>query len=134
MKNIETISHEGETLAIIIRHNHYSDGVDFLTPDHYPQQLAFMGHGAGKIIQAHIHNKIPRQIDHTSEVLVIRKGTLKANIYDKNKKFISTHELGAGDIILLAAGGHGFEAISDVEMIEIKQGPFLGDQDKVRFS
>ena len=37
------------------------------------------------------------------------------------------------DIILLAFGGHGFECLEEVEMIEIKQGPYLGEQDKVRF-
>ena len=46
---------------------------------------------------------------------------------------MESHLLEAGDIILLAAGGHGFEVIEEVEMVEIKQGPYLGDRDKVRF-
>lgn len=41
--------------------------------------------------------------------------------------------LHAGDVILLASGGHGFEIIEAAEIIEVKQGPYLGDEDKVRF-
>ena len=41
--------------------------------------------------------------------------------------------LNKGDIILLIKGGHGFSVIEDVKMIEVKQGPYAGDKDKIRF-
>jgi hypothetical protein len=41
--------------------------------------------------------------------------------------------LHGGDVILLIKGGHGFEVEEDVEMFEIKQGPYAGDADKTRF-
>ncbi len=34
---------------------------------------------------------------------------------------------------MLVSGGHGFKVIDEVEMIEVKQGPYSGDQDKKRF-
>lgn len=37
-------------------------------------------------------------------------------------------------MILLIKGGHGFEILEELEMIEVKQGPYVGDNDKVRFS
>jgi len=37
-------------------------------------------------------------------------------------------------VILLASGGHGFEVLEDLEMIEVKQGPYAGDADKTRFA
>ena len=30
-------------------------------------------------------------------------------------------------------GGHGFEVLEELEMIEVKQGPYAGDRDKTRF-
>jgi hypothetical protein len=36
-------------------------------------------------------------------------------------------------VILLALGGHGFQVIESVEIIEVKQGPYAGDKDKTRF-
>lgn len=46
---------------------------------------------------------------------------------------IHSRILTVGDVILLADGGHGFEALEDLEIIEIKQGPFAGNCDKTRF-
>ena len=50
-----------------------------------------------------------------------------------DRRFVCTRTLGAGDAILLASGGHGFTVLEEVEMFEVKQGPFAGDDDKVRF-
>ena len=37
-----------------------------------------------------------------------------------------------GDTILLTSGGHGFKVLEEVEMIEVKQGPYSGEMDKTR--
>ena len=34
---------------------------------------------------------------------------------------------------MLVHGGHGFKVINDVEMLEIKQGPYVLSKDKVKF-
>ena len=41
---------------------------------------------------------------------------------------------GAGDVILLIEGGHGFEVLEEIEMVEVKQGPYAGERDKERFT
>jgi len=130
---IEQIEHNGTIFAIIIRNNYSKPGVTFCTPNEYSQQLAYMSHPKGKIIQAHIHNPVKREVLYTKEVLFIKKGKLKTNFYTDDKKFISSVVLESGDCILLAYGGHGFECLEDVEMIEVKQGPYAGEQDKTRF-
>ena len=33
----------------------------------------------------------------------------------------------------MAAGGHGFEMLEASEIIEVKQGPYVGEFDKTRF-
>lgn len=131
---IENIEHNSETLAIIIRSNFNSEGIHFFTPDNFSQQMAFMKHGAGKNIDAHVHNSVHRDVYYTNEVLFIRKGKLRVDFYDENKKYLESRVLNAGDFILLVAGGHGFKVIEDIEMIEIKQGPYAGNQDKTRFA
>jgi hypothetical protein len=47
--------------------------------------------------------------------------------------YLESRILSAGDVILLAFGGHGFEMLEPTEIIEVKQGPYAGDQDKTRF-
>lgn len=133
MSNIQTIDNNGETLGIIIRNSHTCEGVDFLTPDAYSQQLAYMHHPKDKLIDAHVHNPVHRSVVYTQEVLVIKKGKLRVDFYDNNRKYLESRLLESGDVILLAAGGHGFKVIEEVDMIEIKQGPYSGDADKQRF-
>lgn len=130
---IERIVHNGKELAIIIRNDFYKEGIEFLTEEHYSQQLAYMHHPKGKKIDAHIHNHQERSIVLTQEVLVIKKGILRVDFYENDRSYLKSTLLYSGDIILLASGGHGFEVLEEVEMIEIKQGPYLGERDKVRF-
>ena len=131
---VKKIEYKGKTLAIIIKNDYSKDGVEFFTPNDFSQQLAYMKHPKGKRIDAHTHNIVKREVSFTKEVLIIKKGKLRVDFYEDDQTYIESHIIEQGDIILLAFGGHGFECLEEVEMIEIKQGPYLGDQDKVRFT
>lgn len=130
---IENVQYGGTLVALVIRSDHGANGVEFLTPRDSPQQLACMHHPAGKVLRAHVHNRVERRIDVTQEVLFIKRGKLRVDFYDDDRKVFASRVLEAGDVILLAAGGHGFEVLEEVEMIEVKQGPYLGEQDKTVF-
>ena len=130
---VERIENQGEEMAIIIRSNYSEEGIHFLTPDNYSQQLAYMHHKAGHQIIPHFHNMVSRTVHYTQEVLVIRKGRVKVNFYNTDKEGVADTILNAGDVILLCSGGHGFEILQETEMIEIKQGPYVGENDKTRF-
>lgn len=130
---IEEIKNKEEILAIIIRNEFSKEGVSFVTPQTFPEQLAFMKHTKGKIIAPHVHNQVSRQINYTQEVLFIRRGKLQVNFYSSERVYLESVTLQSGDVILLAGGGHGFVALEDTEMIEVKQGPYVGEIDKTRF-
>lgn len=133
MGQVEEIRKKNKMLAMIIRNDYACEGVDFITPNEYSQQVAYMHHPEGKVIDAHVHNMVHRNVVLTQEVLFIKKGTLRVDFYDEYEDYLESRELHAGDIILLVSGGHGFEALEEVEMIEVKQGPYAGEQDKRRF-
>lgn len=130
---VEKVVFDNKVYAIIIRSNYHEEGIHFLTEGDYSQQLAYMHHPKGKIIDAHIHNHEERSIVLTQEVLVIKKGILRVDFYNDDFSYLESILLYSGDIILLASGGHGFEVLEEVEMVEIKQGPYLGERDKTRF-
>ncbi|MBI3518187.1 MAG: hypothetical protein HY062_02360 [Bacteroidetes bacterium] len=135
MQNIEHIlNKDKQVMAIIISHRFNEKGIHFFTPNEFSQQLAYMNHPAGKIIEPHYHNAVQRNVVFTQEVLVIKKGKLKVNFYDDELNYTESRILEAGDVILLSSGGHGFEVIEDLEMIEVKQGPYQGESDKTRFT
>lgn len=130
---IEVIENNGELLAIIVRDGFDKPGISFFTPNDLSQQLAYMHHPAGKMIEPHVHNPVPREVHYTQEVLFIKRGKLRVDFYDKTQKYLHSRVLVSGDVILLATGGHGFEALEEVRMVEVKQGPYAGDSDKTRF-
>ena len=123
----------GNLLAILIRRSFRRDGIEFFTPGEFSQQLAYMNRPAGYRIDPHVHNDVQREVAKTLEVLFIREGKVKIDFYTSERDFVGERTLEAGDVILLCSGGHGFTMIEPTEMIEVKQGPYVGDEDKTRF-
>jgi len=118
----------------IIKSGYSPEKTEFYTPDDYSQQLGIIKYPKDGLIKPHFHNKLTREVFFTQEVLVIRKGKVKVNLYDQHLNYICSKILMQGDTILLASGGHGFEMLEDSEMLEIKQGPYNGvSNDKTHF-
>ena len=131
---VDYIRHNGVLLAVIVGGSFSEPGIHFFTPDELSQQLAYMRHPVGKVIPPHVHTPVPRTVEYTQEVLVIKRGKLRVDFYDEKRSYLQSRILSAGDVILLAVGGHGFEVLEEIEMIEVKQGPYAGEQDKERFA
>ena len=131
---IETLKSGDQLLAVIISRDFHEPGIHFFTPNDLSQQLAYMRHPAGKVIDPHVHNPVSRTVQYTQEVLFIKRGKLRVDFYDDSQVYLESRVLEGGDVILLATGGHGFEILEEIEMIEVKQGPYAGDQDKTRFA
>ncbi|MCS7213387.1 MAG: hypothetical protein NZ927_04110 [Candidatus Calescibacterium sp.] len=129
----EYIYSKGELIAVILRNNFKSEKIVFLTPNNLSQQLGYLPHKKGNIIRAHRHVYNKREVHFTQEMILIKKGKVKVNLYDSQKNYICSETLTEGDIILLCGGGHGFEILEDSVMIELKQGPYTGEEDKERF-
>jgi len=130
---IHQITRNNKILSIIIKGNFQKDGIEFFTPDDFSQQLAYMKRPKGYIIKPHIHNIVERKVEYTQEVLFIKRGKVRVDFYDEDRNYLKSVILDEGDVILLAHGGHVFEMIEETEIIEVKQGPYAGDMDKVRF-
>lgn len=130
---VEEIKLNGNLFAIIVRNSFKIPGITFFTSGEWSQQLAYMNHPKGKLIEPHVHNPVKREVHYTQEVLFIKRGKLRVDFYSEDQEYIESSILGEGDVILLMTGGHGFEVLEEIEMIEVKQGPYAGDQDKTRF-
>lgn len=129
----EEIRIEGKLCALILRVEFDEPGIQFFTPNDFSQQLASMSYQAGRAIPAHTHNPVARNVMHTQETLFIRKGKVRVDFFTDDREYVTSRILGAGDVILLIAGGHGFEVLEELNMVEVKQGPYAGDADKTRF-
>ena len=130
---VENIFDNNKLLSVIIRASYKSEGIEFFTPDDFSQQLAYMNRPKNYVIPPHVHNSVQRNVSLTQEVLFIKSGKVRVDYYDDEKKYLESKILNKGDVVLLASGGHGFQMIDDSEIIEVKQGPYSGEMDKVRF-
>ena len=133
MDMVEKVNDNGNNIAIIIRASFKKNDIHFFTPHDYSQQLAYMKRPKEYEIEPHVHKVVKREVHLTQEVLFIKSGRVRVDFYDNEKRYLESRILEVGDVILLAGGGHGFQMLEETEMIEVKQGPFSGDNDKVRF-
>lgn len=131
---LQTIQHEGATLAIVLSASFCAEGIHFFTPDTFSQQLGYMKRPKDYAIAPHDHNPVLRTIEWTQEVLFIKSGRVRLDLYaPDSREYLESRILGPGDVALLAHGGHGLVMLEESEIIEVKQGPYAGEADKERF-
>lgn len=130
---IQEIRHEGKLLAVLVPHQHRTEGIEFYTPGDFSQQLGAMSRPAGYVIAPHVHKPVPREVSFTKEALIIKRGRVRVDFYSEDRHYFKSVILGVGDVILLAYGGHGLFMLEESEIVEVKQGPYAGENDKIRF-
>lgn len=130
---IDTIQHDGQTVAILVRNSYDVDGIRFMSPTDFALQLGQMRRPAGYQVVPHIHNPVERHTIGTQEVLFVKTGRIRIDFYSFAQEYLESRELGPGDFILLAGAGHGIEVIEEATIVEVKNGPFIEGADKGRF-
>lgn len=129
----EFVQFESRIIAIIIRSSFTKEGIEFFTPSDFSQQLGYMKRQKGYEIEPHIHNFIPREVTLTQEVLFVKSGKVRVDFYNDEKEYFESRILNGGDVILLASSGHGLKMLEESEILEVKQGPYLETEDKIKF-
>ena len=132
---VEKIYHKKKLYALIVRAKfRKKKGISFFTPNDTNQQFGYMNHDKGHLIKPHKHKKRATKIFYTTEVIIIFKGSLRVDFYDQKQKYLFSKIIKEKDIIMLVHGGHGFKVLKNVEMIEVKQGPYHLIKDKIKFN
>ena len=129
---VEHITYQGRPLAYVIRGSFQPQKTTFLTPPDFKQQVGYVVYPAGGEIVPHLHRPLERHLVGTSEVLIVRKGRCLMDVYNDDRQLVATRELAAGDIMLMVGGGHGFHMLEDTILLEVKQGPYTGVDEKER--
>jgi quercetin dioxygenase-like cupin family protein len=124
--------------VVLVRHIPGGDAwqkpLQFYSPDTDFIQVGTWSYDAGKELLAHTHKLVPRTFEWTQEVLYICKGSIRAHVYDCSLKKVDEIVAKEGDIVVMLAGGHGYDILEDgTRVIEIKNGPYVGPEaDRVR--
>lgn len=132
-QSIEIIAKDGVELCYIVRTSFEPEATTFVTQPEYKQQVGFITYPAGSTIPRHTHVPLERHLVGTSEVVLVRKGSCEIEVYTDDHELVATRDLGPGDLVLMVAGGHGFNVREDTVLLEVKQGPYIGLEEKERF-
>ena len=120
-------------LAYIIRASFSPDETTFVTPPEFKQQVGFVVYPQNGEIARHVHLPLERHLVGTSEVIVVRSGRCLLDVYGDDRELVATRELAQGDVMLMVGGGHGFRMLEPTVLLEVKQGPYTGLEEKERF-
>lgn len=132
----EIIKDKDQILVLILKGGDFPKGLNFHTQDSDFVQVATWCYDKGKKSSVHSHNLVERVANRTQEVLYIRNGRVKLDIYTEDDKFLKDVILAAGDTAVILAGGHGIEVLEDnTQVLETKNGPYPGlEKDKREIS
>lgn len=120
-------------LAVIVKPQEIKDEKYFATENDFELQLASFDLAQGKEIQRHYHPEQKREINLTSEIIIVTKGEIEVEIYDDDLDLSSIQIIKEGEVVALYRGGHKISILKDSKFIEVKQGPYDPDTDKKHF-
>lgn len=133
MDYIECIAWNDKVLCYIVRAKLNPEQTTFLTPSEFNLQVGYVVYSKGHEIPRHVHKALERRIVGTAEVLLVKKGRCEIDVYNDDRQLVTTRELCEGDIMIMVGGGHGFRMLEDTLLLEVKQGPYPGVEEKERF-
>lgn len=118
---------EGIVLSRVIEKEDWKEGLSFFSNESDFIQVGTWKYNEGKQLLKHVHNEVYRKIDRTHEVLYVKKGKILAKIYSVEGKYVDEMIVSEGEIIILLNSGHGYTILEDdTQVLEIKNGPYLG--------
>jgi hypothetical protein len=133
MPGVEKVEAGGIPLAYVIRAELRPAQTTFPTPADVNLQVGFVVYPAGGAVARHTHRPLARAIVGTAEFLIVKQGRCLLDLYTDAHELVATRELATGDLVLLVAGGHGVRMLEATTLIEVKQGPYTGLEEKERF-
>lgn len=93
-----------------------------------PVGILTFKHPKGAHFGAHYHKPVKRVTPHLEECFILRKGKIRIKLYTKDKGYIKSVYLKAGQAYLTINGGHEIDVMEDCEMYEVKNGPYKEDK------
>jgi hypothetical protein len=127
---IEVRDNQDLLYAIVIEKSASFYGTQFFTDVESEFQLGGMSRNEKSPVLKHRHNLIKREINYTSEFILVRSGNAQIQVWSEDNVHLFETRLGAGDCVLFFRGYHSVTFENECEILEVKQGPYLQSLDK----
>lgn len=103
----------------------------FFTPNESPLQIGMIVKKDNEPVNPHRHNIFTRNVSGTSEFLFVLEGSMTLTIYDDSFEDPEVFKIPKGSGVLLLSGAHAIDFKEPTKLIEVKQGPYQVESDKV---
>ena len=111
-----------------------ADRMQFPTPVKCGFQFGFGTLDEDKYLAPHMHRRIKRVINTTSEFLYVVSGKMTVDVFSEDETFVETVVLKSNQAFLQHIGGHRISIKKGTKYFELKQGPYFGrSHDKYDF-
>ena len=101
-------------------------GVSFPTSSEHAFQFGFGLIDEDKVLVPHIHKRVERTVQTTSEFLYVVNGLMTIEIYSEDEEHVESVTLNDNQALLQHVGGHKISFQKGTRYFEIKQGPYYG--------
>jgi hypothetical protein len=129
---METVKKDNICYAVVHRKEQWKQGLDFLTDNEAFCQVGTWLYQKGAKPRAHRHIHNERMTTLTQECVIVVTGLMRVDLYDESDDIFHSEILKSGDLMIMLAGGHGYEILeNNTRIIECKNGPFVSvEKDK----
>jgi hypothetical protein len=123
---VEEIIYNNELLAIVARNGSVNEELEWPTPPYFPLQLGIHERKGNTFLRRHNHLPFD-ELKNVSvqEFIYVESGKVEFVLYH-NKKEVKRVILKTKEMIVLNCG-HSMEFLEDSKIVEIKQGPYRGN-------
>jgi hypothetical protein len=119
-------------LAIILKSTEEVDTTTFFSSPEDAMQIGLISTDFHRGIPKHKHLNFERNLNSTSEFLLVRQGSCTLNLWGMEEEEVQSFELNVGDSVLLLGGVHSIDSqTKNLLLLEVKQGPYAGSLDKI---
>ena len=129
---MQKIRYNNELIAVTINIKELTDVMTFITPNTFGIQVGHHNRKKGEDILPHEHIPFSNIKElKVQEMFYIIKGKVIIGLFYDNKK-VKELILTENDLIVLNCG-HELTFMEDTKMIEVKQGPYRGNEFEKRY-
>jgi len=126
--DIVAVTKGDRTFALFFQHGVEVDGARFLTPHESALQVGVFERGEGYEVKPHRHPERDIHIRKPMEFLYIEKGKAEVTVFDEEWNVLDERTIESGDSLLFMDGGHSLKMLEPTRIIEVKQGPYPGEE------
>lgn len=128
MNDVRIIKDGDRTLAIFIRKGaSVTDGKRFFGKPEDSLQVGIFERPAGYRAKPHRHAPLPSAMK-MGEFIFVEEGSMKVTVFREDWTIVAEETVASGDCFLFLEGGHAVEMLTPTRFLEVKQGPYPGDQ------